>query len=56
MKYIKLIALLLFTLNVYSQIELRFNKIIQDTAPQITNSVIALDTGYVFLSGTLIFH
>jgi hypothetical protein len=29
-----------------------FNKIIEDTAAHITNSVIAIDTGYVFLSGT----
>lgn len=29
-----------------------FNRIVEDTAAHIMNSVITLDTGYVFLSGT----
>src|SRR6056297_2382430 len=29
-----------------------FNKIIEDTIGHVMNSVVALDTGYVFLSGT----
>jgi hypothetical protein len=34
------------------QAQVVFNKIIEDTIGHITNSVVALDSGYVFLSGT----
>ncbi len=51
MKKIVLIFLISFLSNfVWSQIV--FNKIIEDTVAHITGSIIALDTGYVFLTGT----
>jgi hypothetical protein len=39
-------------MSVFAHSQTVFNKIIEDTAAHITNSVIAIDTGFVFLSGT----
>ncbi len=50
MKIINLIVLLFINLNVYCQTI--FNNIIDDTVNHVNNSIIDLDTGYVFLSGT----
>jgi hypothetical protein len=51
MKRIFIITLLCFsTFGLYSQIV--FNKIIEDTIAHITSSVLALDTGYVLMTGT----
>ncbi len=51
MKKTLLIIFICFLSNfVWSQIV--FNKIIEDTIGHITSSVVVLDTGYVFLSGT----
>jgi len=49
-KLILFFFIILLSHKIYSQTV--FNRIIEDTAAHITNSVIALDTGYVFLSGT----
>ncbi|MDD3688347.1 MAG: hypothetical protein PHE56_16505 [Bacteroidales bacterium] len=51
MKKIKLIIVFSFIWTTsFSQIV--FNRIIEDTVSHITNSVISLDTGFVFLTGT----
>jgi hypothetical protein len=44
--------ILAFLLVSKLQAQVVFNKIIEDTIGHITNSVVALDSGYVFLSGT----
>lgn len=44
--------ILTFLLAPKLQAQVVFNKIIEDTIGHITNSVVALDSGYVFLSGT----
>lgn len=44
--------ILTFLLAPKLQAQVVFNKIIEDSIGHITNSVVALDSGYVFLSGT----
>jgi hypothetical protein len=44
--------ILTFLLAPKLQAQVVFNKIIEDTIGHVMNSVVALDTGYVFLSGT----
>ncbi|MGC9332405.1 MAG: hypothetical protein ACP5DZ_11105, partial [Bacteroidales bacterium] len=49
----KICITILFSLTMYmAQGQVVFNKIIEDTIAHITSSVIALDTGYVYLTGT----
>ena len=47
-----LISIVIIFTSITSNSQIVFNKIIEDTAAHIVNSVVALDTGYVFLSGT----
>ena len=51
MRKILISTVIIFT-SIISYSQIVFNKIIEDTSAHIMNSVVALDTGYVFLSGT----
>ncbi len=49
----KLLVITLVFINITTiKAQVVFNKIIEDSIGHITNSVVALDSGYVFLSGT----
>lgn len=49
----KICTTILFSLTIcMAQGQVVFNKIIEDTIGHVMNSVVVLDTGYVFLTGT----
>ena len=47
-----LISIVIIFTSITSNSQIVFNEIIEDTIAHITNSVVALDTGFVFVSGT----
>ncbi len=51
MKYILILSTFLL-LSIVTKSQIVFNKIIENNTAYITGSVVAVDTGYVFLSGT----
>ena len=51
MRKILISTVIIFT-SITSNSQIVFNEIIEDTIAHITNSVVALDTGFVFVSGT----